>query len=583
MDDPALQQALHEHQAGRLEQAKALYQHFLLEQPDHANAQQLLGMLFGQTAQYEAALHYLEKALESKTKDPSLHNALGNVHKHLGHTDKAKIHYQAALTLMPNHASSYNNLGILHLNEKDIETAQGYFMQALAQKVDYPDALYNLSLSYIHQQKPGKAIEKLKQCVEIDPSYLQAQTQLAQLYHQTNEWNKAKKCFLKACELDAKHIPAQIGLGATYLALNQTKEAKECFYQALNLDPKQVEAHHNLGSLYLTQRNLDKALAHWQKVIAEDQSADSYFNVGVVYQYQNRFQDAKQYFTLAVQKDPQHEKSLNNLAAIALRHGDFEEAKLNFSKILSKHPAHPQALFGMQALDETSKKTFDQAPKDYITDLFDDYADHYDQHLVDSLQYALPDTIENALLKHFPQLVDYQTPDDDQDAKDNKQLSLLDLGCGTGLCALPLASYFTNMVGVDLSQKMLDRASKKGIYQSLICQDLLTYLNQTQDQAFDCIMACDTLPYIGSLDQLFAQIKAKLKPGGLSLLSVEKLEDACLDYKLQNNLRFAHSKHYIQKLAKKHGFEQINISHVVFRKQHEKPVSGLLIALRFKS
>ena len=88
-------------------------------------------------------------------------------------------------------------------------------------------------------------------------------------------------------------------------------------------------------------------------------------------------------------------------------------------------------------------------PQAYVANLFDQYAGHYNQHLMNMLKYQLPERIE--LILH-------------EQLACNQSLDILDLGCGTGLLANKLHPFAKTLVGVDLSSNMLDKAKSTGLY-----------------------------------------------------------------------------------------------------------------------
>ena len=57
----ALQIAVLRHQAGRLEEAEALYRQILAAQPEHAAALQLLGLIAHQAGRHEVAVELIRK------------------------------------------------------------------------------------------------------------------------------------------------------------------------------------------------------------------------------------------------------------------------------------------------------------------------------------------------------------------------------------------------------------------------------------------------------------------------------------------------------------------------------------------
>ena len=74
----------------------------------------------------------------------------------------------------------------------------------------------------------------------------------------------------------------------------------------------------------------------------------------------------------------------------------------------------------------------------------------------------------------------------------NKKSKILDAGCGTGLVGQILhKKNYKNLVGVDFSQEMIDRAHKKNVYQSLSLCDLTEKL-EFEDGSFDAIICAGT-------------------------------------------------------------------------------------------
>jgi len=75
---------------------------------------------------------------------------------------------------------------------------------------------------------------------------------------------------------------------------------------------------------------------------------------------------------------------------------------------------------------------------------------------------------------------------------DNTKAKILDAGCGTGLVGNILYNKnYKNIVGVDFSQEMLNRALKKNVYQSLSLVDLTQKLH-FEDNIFDAIICAGT-------------------------------------------------------------------------------------------
>ena len=87
-------------------------------------------------------------------------------------------------------------------------------------------------------------------------------------------------------------------------------------------------------------------------------------------------------------------------------------------------------------------------------------------------------------------------------------MTVLDLGCGAGLCGEALSKRGANrkITGLDISQKSLDVAAKRGCYVKLVKADLLMKLPLEAD-TFDFLMCVGTTSYLGkyllTINELF--------------------------------------------------------------------------------
>lgn len=199
-------------------------------------------------------------------------------------------------------------------------------------------------------------------------------------------------------------------------------------------------------------------------------------------------------------------------------------------------------------------------PPDYLVSLFDDYASRFDDDLVNRLHYAGPELLARAVARHGAAA---------------KSLEILDLGCGTGLCAKFLLPFAKRIVGVDLSPRMIDAARVRGMYDELLNCDVLDALRNRQSD-YDLIVAADVFIYIGDLRKVFVEVAAALRPGGCFAFTIESIDG--VEYALRATRRYAHSLDYINELAKQIGFKQASAERCVLRTPPS--VDGYVILLR---
>lgn len=86
-------------------------------------------------------------------------------------------------------------------------------------------------------------------------------------------------------------------------------------------------------------------------------------------------------------------------------------------------------------------ETLEHPPASYVQNLFDDYAAEFQSHLVRALKYRAHEVLLDPLREG-----------------DRQFAHMLDLGCGTGLCARRLQGRVACIDGVDLSAQMVAQA-----------------------------------------------------------------------------------------------------------------------------
>jgi predicted TPR repeat methyltransferase len=235
-------------------------------------------------------------------------------------------------------------------------------------------------------------------------------------------------------------------------------------------------------------------------------------------------------------------------------------------------------------------KTTACAPEEYVSSVFDDYADKFESHLVNELEYQTPQVLQQqlaAVLRSFGA---------------SSLGRVVDLGCGTGLMG-PLVKELgavDSLEGIDLSARMLDKAKDKGVYDVLrrcnledafvprtgIVSEGTSALDPTPDanDLFGLVVASDVFVYVGDLSSVFAVAKRWIHPKGLFGFSVEdalddKQPSETLGYRLTDTGRYVHTAKYVRKLALEHRFDISSQKAMILRYNGGKPVHGRLFVL----
>ena len=137
------------HQAGRLAEAERIYRQVLAQQPNHADALHMLGMLAGQTGQLDAAEDLIRRAIRLKPDYAEAYNNLGNALKGKRRLDEAIAAYRQAIALRPNFAEAHSNLGNSLRDKGQLDEAIAAYRQAIALNPNYADDHHNLAIALL--------------------------------------------------------------------------------------------------------------------------------------------------------------------------------------------------------------------------------------------------------------------------------------------------------------------------------------------------------------------------------------------------------------------------------------------------
>ncbi len=150
-----------------------------------------------------------------------------------------------------------------------------------------------------------------------ETSNFDAQMQAASLYGQINRHEKALEFYERAYKLKPKDFELLVLLGNTTFDLQRYEEAEQWYQAALKINPNDPTVRMDLGlTYYLRQpRNLDQAITEYRK---------------------------------ALNLDPRHEKTLQNLTAALIEKGDQASARESLKRLEQVSPTN-QALAQLRA------------------------------------------------------------------------------------------------------------------------------------------------------------------------------------------------------------------------------------------
>jgi predicted TPR repeat methyltransferase len=196
-----------------------------------------------------------------------------------------------------------------------------------------------------------------------------------------------------------------------------------------------------------------------------------------------------------------------------------------------------------------------------MQELFDKYAPRFDAELVGALKYRVPRRVAEFIRQRSPSL----------------DVSILDLGCGTGLLGVYLGGVAGAFIGVDLSARMIEQAARHRVYTELRQTDLLDELRAAPAGTYDYVTANDVFIYVGDVSEVIPAAFKAIRPGGALIFSCETAQEAEGALVIRPSKRYAHSVSSIQAFCRDAGFESCAIETIDLRYERGAPIAGFIV------
>lgn len=389
-----LQAAVKLHQAGRFNEATAVYREVLRHDPRNSDALHLLGLAAHQQGDHDSALRHIGAAVALSPDQAGYQSNLGEAYRALGRLDEAVESYGRALRIDPRCAAAHHNLGHALRQRGDVARAADSYRAAIKVKPDYFDALASLARLLIGQRSYAEALEPAQRAAALRPAHAEAQHLHGQALLAMNRAAEAVEPLSRAAAQNPQSAVVANDLGGALMALKRYEEAEEWFRRALALDPTCGPAHLNLAQLCRRPGDNQAALAHFEQAVRHSPGdVRAWHGMAQVLRQLDRPKECIACCQHALSVDPTSVEANLELANALKDMAQFEQALPYYEQIVQVRPDWAEVHFRLAnvysnqgraeeaiasygrclALDDTNQTRFAQAT--VLPVLYEDDAD----------------------------------------------------------------------------------------------------------------------------------------------------------------------------------------------------------------
>lgn len=482
----------------------------------------------------KAAKLYLQLSMAHPEVEKYLISA-ANCYDQSGDKKVALSLYRKALAINNQSLAVLLNMSTLYYELKKYDSSIEFAEKVLELSADNFAALMNLGNSYYAQGKYDEALKFYDEMFKLNANSYNAILNIANTCYNLGNFSRAIEFAKMAIEKRPMSAEPYIVAGNSYVELLKNEEATTCLKKASELAPDSDWLCNSIANLFQKMGNWKQCLYYAWKAFAlngKSVSIEDHINFA--------------YFLYEAEDDEQNRELVEKYLT------RWEEAFPN-------HPVVHHACCALRNVQDVPAMDLT-----YVKGLFDGFATSFDE-ILGELEYKAPELIAQGLKDHLK-------------TKLFKKRRILDLGCGTGLCAQALVSFFPNeeFYGVDISDRMLNEAGKKNIYKELYADDIISFL-ETSDEVYHAVVAGDVLTYFGDLKPVFRALTKAVKFNGFFAFTVSKNTLNSNDYFLVPSGRFVHTINYVLRLLKYCGFKMLSVKETVLRHEGAREVVGYVI------
>lgn len=232
--DPRVQEGYDLVVANKIDEAIALANTILGEEPENAAARNLMGLALYKSGDVEGSVEQYRRALETDPKYAEAHFNLGNAYERMGRLQEAETSFASAVRLQKKFVLAHYNLG--HV--------------------------------YFRTDRPDQAVTELRRAIEHDETFFPAYILLGQIQYGSGDFAGAIPNLTRAIELVPSSVELRVLLGNSLLQAggpDAMTRAEAEFRAAVGVDSTSVDALYSLGMSLAAQNKNDEAAEFFRR------------------------------------------------------------------------------------------------------------------------------------------------------------------------------------------------------------------------------------------------------------------------------------------------------------------------------
>lgn len=288
-------------QASRLEESKnykaavQVWQEFIRQHPEDAEAINELGIALVCLGRFEEGLDCFRRALLIR---PDLISAKTNAGVALRHLDKIKeaiSQFQEVVEATPDDAIACFNLGSTLHSAEQYDQALVWLQKAVDLCPSHAESAQELGKVLLKLERKEEAVEAYRHAISLRPDCVEALLSLGTLLQESKQFDEAATLLDKVVKLRPNEFNGWLAFGSALLGARRHAESLAAFRRALVIQPGSTIGYCNMALALANLGRIEEGIEACQKAtFIEPGSPVASFNMGAMLLKLGNFRDGWQ-------------------------------------------------------------------------------------------------------------------------------------------------------------------------------------------------------------------------------------------------------------------------------------------------
>ncbi len=362
---PLFDQAMALFQGGRLAEAQGVVRSLLADEPKHAEALHLMGVLLSQQGDHTESLRVINAALQIKGESAFIYNSRGIVLVALKRFDEALADFERAIALNPQYAVALGNRGNTCQELGRFEDAIASYDKAIALDPDDAEAFCHRGRALQELKRFDEAVASYEKAIALRCDYAEAFSNHGTALQALGRHAEAVTSYERAIALKPDFHEAICSRGCAFQELKRFNDALTSYDRAIALKPGFAEAFNSRAAVLRELHRLDEALVSCNRSIAlKPDFADAFNNRGIILGELQHLNDALVNYNRAISLKTDYPEAFYNRGNALRELKRFDEALANYDKAIALKPEFVE-VFSNRGVVLQQLKRFDEALASY--------------------------------------------------------------------------------------------------------------------------------------------------------------------------------------------------------------------------